>query len=687
MTQVSVWPALGTTVTMDDDITVVDENGAVLTYMQEVADKLRSGVLLTKDPRADGSEEVDYPSSEISSGTPMTVVDLFTRSGSYQGQIAIATNYDTGKSKGGKSFRWDGASTATHDGCTVVGLSGTGRWLELQSGPINLLECGAYGDGVHDDTDAVQNAIDIAAAAGREVYAPAGSYVISDTITIRPTSYNGANGKGPHIYGDGILSTFFVNDVANAALFDVDSSDSVSHIPFRSIMGCVFRGFSIVQGNTAPAASTGIKLRTAYHVEIAQVHIDDMSQDGIEVSCTIGDLDASINVQIDNVRIENCNRWGIKADATSAANELSYLTVRNTQIQNCGTANVATVPPSGGMIWKGQALAMDNVGFTICQNVSLYIKGDTGLGVNVDMRNVTFENSVRKSWYITGCSQLKARNIQIYQSVGSYTSAYGILIDGNPSGTQYLLRDIDIDGVIVRAGSHNTGYAAFTVQNPGDSIETIRVKNVWWQQFTDASFTRFSGFRFDRIAQDCRLQVVNSQEIRYHPISPGTGNSSPLRLRGTGSTSGEWKAVYIAVNGESLVPTTGSGPEVQATDLEGVLLAPSTRYYIYYWDDNGVFKLSFSTTAPTVDSTHGYMVRTGDATRLYVGSVMTTTAIAPNIRIETTGLGWLNPTRIAGSATGTDAYMWVDSTGDVRIKTTAPTSDTDVSSTVVGTQT
>ena len=688
--QINVWPALGTTVTLADGITTVTSSGAVLTYTSEVAELVRRGQLVTYNPSG-GSTIIDYPTSQIDTGSVVSVASLNTRAGTFQGQVVVASYYDTGITTGGGSFRWDGAATAAANGCTSFGNSTVGRWYRIYSGHIDVHWCGATGNGTTEEYPAIHAAQLAAQASGEPIYVPSGTYLVSTQLHMIPSSYTGSNGKGPRIYGDGILSTIFKNGVANGALFDVDSSDDSDHSPFLSTIGVEFHGFSIRKATSAPANSTGIRVRTAYHVMIDQVHIDDMSGNGIEVLITLGDLDGSVNVVIENSRIENCDKWGIKADGdvvgAVGVNEISFLTIRNTFMQANGThtgitsdvSDGAIPPATGSMIWKGQFLTMVNSGFTLSENVALYIKGQAGLAIGADLSNVTIENTIGRGLYVTGVAQLKARNLQFHQTVTSYKATSAIEIDGLPIATQYLVRNVDIDGVVIRVGSHNSPYTAFSLVDSDSETapDLIRVRNVYWQQFSDTTQTRFSGFYFDPVPQQNYLQTVTSQILRFHPIAPGRGNKSPLRLRGTGSTSGEWIATSIAVNGEALAPTTGSGPEVPATDLEGAALAASTRYYIYLWDDANVRRISFSTTAPSLDTTHGYYTRTGDATRLYVGSAITTSAATPNIRLETTGTGWLNPTFVAGTQTGTDAYVWTDVNGTVRMKTTAPTSDTD----------
>lgn len=67
----------------------------------------------------------------------------------------------------------------------------------INGSPINILDYGAVGDGVTDNSDAIQAAIDDAEATGRSVYIPSGTYGIGTTIYACQT-------KAIRIYGDGI---------------------------------------------------------------------------------------------------------------------------------------------------------------------------------------------------------------------------------------------------------------------------------------------------------------------------------------------------------------------------------------------------------------------------------------------------------------------------------------------------
>jgi hypothetical protein len=58
------------------------------------------------------------------------------------------------------------------------------NWKVLNQSEVNVKDYGAVGDGVADDTAAVQGAINIAQANGGSVFLPKGTYKITSTLTI-----------------------------------------------------------------------------------------------------------------------------------------------------------------------------------------------------------------------------------------------------------------------------------------------------------------------------------------------------------------------------------------------------------------------------------------------------------------------------------------------------------------------
>lgn len=74
-------------------------------------------------------------------------------------------------------------------------------------------DCGAKGDGVADDSDALQSAIERASGAdhSRVIFLPAGTYRVTRTLVLRPAGKDGKEGSmvGPWIWGAGRTATVF----------------------------------------------------------------------------------------------------------------------------------------------------------------------------------------------------------------------------------------------------------------------------------------------------------------------------------------------------------------------------------------------------------------------------------------------------------------------------------------------
>lgn len=535
---------------------------------------------------------------------------------------------------------------------------------------VNVLDYGAYNDGSNAATTTLAIQAAITASAGRPVYVPAGTYAISSTLTYSPAAYVSSFGPGLKIVGDGPLSTYFDNQ-ANGPLIDMTTAST--GVLFRGALGAVLDGFTIKR-TASTSGGVGIKMTAAYNPTVQNVHIIGMSSHGIQIPCVLGDNDGSNMVRLDHVRIENCAGWGIKSDGDAGFNETSFIYMQHVFIQACGTASGSYQPPSGGMIWKGQILTMQQCAFTLNENCALWIPGASGLAQTVDLQDTAFENNKARSLFCRGISAFKARNIQFYNN-DSYTATVGCEFEGG----SYTIRQIDINGVVVRATSSNNPYTAFKISGANTDLNTCRVRNVVWDNFDYTGQTRFDGWQFDPVPNNCVLTVSSSTEVVVQPNQYiGNGNKIPLRLQGpnnqsgvgVASTSGEWVALQVA-NAGITVP------------LAGVLA--TTRYWCYLYDNDGVPTIELSDSASQVtDTTSGYAVKSGDATRYYVGSIY---GGGSGATVATTGIGWLNPTVLANGATNANAYLWSDSSGKVRINSSGslPSSDTD--GTIVGTQT
>jgi hypothetical protein len=134
----------------------------------------------------------------------------YTTTGS---QIIFTTAPASGLSFFG-TFLGDVANGVSSSSITYQG-TGTGavsRLLTSKVGDIvSVKDFGAVGDGVTDDSDAINATIAYAFSVGKAVYIPGGRYKVTKTInmigTYSPSTYPGVNVITGHVFGDGQKAT------------------------------------------------------------------------------------------------------------------------------------------------------------------------------------------------------------------------------------------------------------------------------------------------------------------------------------------------------------------------------------------------------------------------------------------------------------------------------------------------
>ena len=681
---------------------------------------------------------------------------------------------------------------------------------------INVQDYGAVGDGTTDDTVHIQAALDDAIDQGQILYIPAGSYRIEAPLKIRVADYDGAFGPGPRILGAGSGHTTILTGADNGAAFDLDgglfftadthaADPTLDHISvdanqlttgwhvfgpgipagatvqtivsgtevdlsanatatantqemvyrFRAMLGATIQGLTI-RPYGSPTDATAIRLRAGYQIKISDVHIIDMSGDGIEIVGLYGDAfgsDTCNMIELEQVRIENCAGWGIRAVCAEDVNELSFLRLQQVFIHECGTANDRSISAmtaanpvavtstahglttgdtimifeaaggsfiylngrrftvtvtgansftldgvdgtsfgsytassgtvldySGGMIWKGQILTLDQCAFTQNENIALFIPGQDGLAQSATLESTTFENNKRRSLYCSGIDAFKARSLQLYNSsAGVAKVGFEFTCSFLPS---YSLQKIDIDGVVVRATSDNNPYTAFKLTLEGEvTLNDHRIRNVVWENFGWTGQIGFDGWTFDPIPNECRL-IEDSGAILLIPDFAKGGNKVPYRQAYGGASlalfkTGPWVAIKMRGTG---LPRTLTG-----TNDEGGALTSNTTYNVYLYDSGNLPALGLSTTAPVLDTASGYPVKSGDESRYFVGRwrIQDQVSPLPPAFLSGAAANWLNPTQIGGG------WYWTNASGKAMVKAgtthaSLPSSDTD--GTVVGTQ-
>lgn len=180
---------------------------------------------------------------------------------------------------------------------------------------VNVLDYGADPTGATDSSAAFQAAID--EAAGKYVYAPAGTYRINTQLTYNTST---VFAPGLKLVGDGMEKTIFDTRVAGIAMLSISGGDN-----FTFQTGGHLADFSIIT-NGAPALADGIALRSVFHWDIERVSVKGLERFGFHVFSLVapGDPDSSSYVNFHNCR-SNFNGIGFRL--TSAAASLGVVNI------------------------------------------------------------------------------------------------------------------------------------------------------------------------------------------------------------------------------------------------------------------------------------------------------------------------------------------------------------------------
>lgn len=137
---------------------------------------------------------------------------------------AYASGYYAAGDGGGGAYWYDSADTTSADnGGTVIVAADGGRWKLGQTDTISIKQFGARGDGVADDSAAIQAAI--TASYGKTLYSPAGTFLLETVtsgalLTITNRIRIVADFGSAWVYGAGVSNTVDVIKVSPSTLAD-----------------------------------------------------------------------------------------------------------------------------------------------------------------------------------------------------------------------------------------------------------------------------------------------------------------------------------------------------------------------------------------------------------------------------------------------------------------------------------
>ncbi len=279
-----------------------------------------------------------------------------------------------------------------------LGVSTTGMnyaavrtlFSELVGEFVNVRLYGAKGDGVTDDTTALQNAVN--AASGRTILIPAGTYILSDTITIPRTE------NGIRITGSGSRATVLKNQTRTGApIIEIEQgADGSPAVP--GIRGCVIEHMRIIGGSTGGGNGIDVGYRFG-GVQLNDLYLTSIGGDGI--NAVSGN---AVDITCNNVEVNTC--YGIGFNFTAAA-------TINTLSMNCCYANTCT----DGFKIAGVAAA--TLVACMADNNSLY---GYRLAGSVTLVGCTAENNSGYGFAAVGAGNLTWIGCHVHNQANGYAN-------------------------------------------------------------------------------------------------------------------------------------------------------------------------------------------------------------------------------------------------------------------------
>lgn len=178
---------------------------------------------------------------------------------------------------------------------------------EIRDTWLNVRDYGAYGDGVRDDTAAIQSALNAVPASGGAVFFPAGDYLVTAPLTVK--SYTTILGSGGPSYDSALNPAGACKIRCGAGM----TGNALIDLSASTKRGVHIRNLSLV-GNNQGSGVAGVRFPTIavnsgeQGTVIENVHVAGMSGPGITGRAWV--------VRLDGCHISRCQGYGIEVSGS-----------------------------------------------------------------------------------------------------------------------------------------------------------------------------------------------------------------------------------------------------------------------------------------------------------------------------------------------------------------------------------
>jgi hypothetical protein len=561
----------------------------------------------------------------------LTTVQLIALSNTFAvGSVIDTLGYTSNGDGGGAQWVKSGISGSTpsqspaQKGGAVLS-DGTGDvWALAPSSTINVKSLGAIGDGVSNDTLAIQAAIN--STGSHITYLPSGTYSVRNSGTMNARGYALLLPSGANLVGAGVSLTT-ISAFNDTTIYEVITDDRNNPTTDIKIDGLTIFG----DHDNRPKGGMGLWLQFTTNITIGDLFIDSMTGFGIRMNKCSEIFWDSIKVKStfvqpndDGIHFYDCfDIVGNKAIIETAGDDCFIITAELTDVANISVNQIVVSSPTGN---RGVLLNLGdaaNAMHTI-SNIKLGVVANDCLGpaallsqaafrnINIEVISSGCKNALRFDMGDIGFGKGSVKNcsfnVQSYNDIEEGVfGTDGSTIDGNMLDAM-IYNNGDAFSSVALAGSDWHGSLKVNQDPNGVRVTPMPCFDVYT---TDSSFS-FSGVNANTgislrsTAQDNTFNIGTIKNNVSHSVDNFSGASANRFIGGVVDST-----VNIPANNEFFGTKGADNKGVSGTAISGSgiitiphgLVQAPTNVLVTYSGSN------------SYTARHSNM----DATNLYVG--------------------------------------------------------------------
>lgn len=348
----------------------------------------------------------------------------------------------------GDLYKWDDELGEDGKWYLVIEFA-TRQWVDeiidnleyLEQSHINVKTFGAVGDGITDDTIAIQNTIDFARDNGFIVYIPNGEYKISYQDIILAENWGDYNVRNQLVYCLTIYTGTQIEGQSKEAILKLDKTSFLNAIP--------------------NVPTTGAYIIAEYQNRVDNVSVQNITIDGARNDeVYIFEMDVlglnGYNNYVNNVKIINSIGDAIDQDYGSSI-------IENSIFENVKTAVNANTDNGGELLEK----CIINNNEVVLANVAFQIRG----------HNYIIKNNIIKNTESYGVNIQTNNSLGLNETVRYYTINNNSFLNINSYNINYKASGIDVFLIIQNNIFLNSKLILNTIGNVNELLNITLLNN------------------------------------------------------------------------------------------------------------------------------------------------------------------------------------------------------------------